>query len=1156
MCYGEAVNVEHYCQLIREGFRKIRAANDSRLRTAPNAVLASSAGQHVNSGKPNAQVSEETRAPGVRRTPFTVNEAVKTTANHMSHPPKQFMSINVSNPTHPANSAVPANSTNSVVYHNNVLGTLRKPITQKINHILSSKENYLGNPAEPRSQPSALGNARLSQFAKPTLNQTTYTPAASPIITPIHSIPSSAGRNVVASTVTPLPNGLSNHIPRNFLPNQSTNLDFNAGVNRFTNQMNGRASDQLFSSMDNPPQATSPNPPLLASQPGLTSASRTDALPPNDLTTTMQTPGLPTQKNQPYSSGVSQVLAMGTNPESLLSGVPAGNANGQRVPKGSSNQVKPIAQTPIQPIRQLLDASDKATDKKHASKTNRVAVSGAENSFSQARTVTRGHPGGKLSYAIKSVSKSSAGSKRARPREKAIQGSVSKKRNRFTTCNDQLGSSSVAAKRVSNSVLAGSAAPTCQQDPFRGIAHSQRKPHNPSLQLPNLEAPLSPSDPSLNERMVVSDNFHVSLAQIYTAATSCGYKLTAEEIKSLPKEQVLRFLIDARQVVLKNACNLPLGENGQINISKQQLHTLDTECRTAETATEQGGSGKATFSSIPNSSPQIEHRDSLPVNMEMKKTDMMPRNRNFHSTAYETNACSQNKIQIASRNATQERPKRQDSRGTGGPHLTTRKTSSGIGPTNSLQGSGQIRAVQGKKLGFQAPVASSKGMRANAAQGAETTPDRSQKLPVATTAGVDNLVTSLGAQLSRPASTDNQTLRKYTATLCSRVTQFQQKYAIYKNLINQTLQLLLSKGYEGRKQVLYLQYSMKLLTQSAALEPRLTLDDLNTTENFLRVFLVRYLGNPMKAEAKKNEQAGALTAGKPFTTNSEAKDKSKVQIGSINQGQIAVNVDSTGKDAENLENARSKTDRQAIREAATHESDSAFKPEDAKAHEKETSASPLAQIISTPNTVSSGGIQTLTPTTAMIGHVNQYSAIAQKVSRVNHYVIAALHEAEKCEKYLEQESMLRLKHERISEICYLFQQDKKKKARKSKGTEIAEGASESSLLEIIKEECDIAYKKHKKLMINIVQKWNKPVVECLLAYHCIRLPKIVIHVGGSYRKDLYTSVSFERPPFGWVSVLAEIKKRFTALMGKREGVSGVLQAWATAAEEVLGDEDI
>ena len=768
-------------------------------------------------------------------------------------------------------------------------------------------------------------------------------------------------------------------------------------------------------------------------------------------------------------------------------------------------------------------------------------------------------PAGPLSRAGQPVSTTSAGLNSSAPRENAIQKQRSRKRK--PAINKRQEDSSVVKtlryqqpvpRCVFNSVRAGSAAPAYQKDSMQGIAPTQRKPHVPSSQSRNPDGQLSTS-PSMNQRIIISDDIDVSVGEAYNAAASCGYKFTAEQIKGLPKEQILRFLVCARQKVLKTACNLPREENGQINDSQQQLGTLDLDHVTTEPARGQAATGTATVHCFPSSSPQIVQRDSIPPNMEMNATNMVPINRNLHPTS-QANGGSQNKTKIAPCSSVQERRKHQDSREVGVPHVTMRETNSAISPSNQVQGNEKTRAYQSKTFG-QAPVASSKEMRANTEFGTTITPCTSHTLPVATTSGVENVVTIAGTPFSRHSSTDTETLPNCTATISSRVTRLQTKYAVYKDLINQTLQFLVRMGHEGQMKVLYLRYSMHLLTEPAALGPQLTLDVLNTIENFLRLFL-GYQGIRMKSETKKSYQTDALRQGGSLSIKSKSKEQSSnAQITAISEAQIAVNADSAGKDEGIMQNTRSETDPQAICIAETHESDSVFKPEDAKELQKEASALPSAQAAPA-KPAPGGGIQALTPTPATINDVHSYSAIGQKFNRVYHSVHAALHETEKCEKYLEKESMLSLKRERISEIFDMFRDDNKKQPRESKRTANAELLTETSLLEIINAECDSACKKHKKLLINIVQKWNKPVVECLLAYQCIRLPKIVINVGGSYRKDLSASVGFERPPFGWVSVLTEIKKRFTTLMATRGGVNAILQAWAAAAGDVLGDEDI
>ena len=791
----------------------------------------------------------------------------------------------------------------------------------------------------------------------------------------------------------------------------------------------------------------------------------------------------------------------------------------------------------------------------------RHVVATTQTSQSQPRNAAR-IPAGPLSHVGQPVPTTSAGLKRSAPKDNAIQTQHSKKRKTFGH-NHQQNSSAGAPCRyqpipgyVFNSARAGSAAPAYEKDSLRGLVPTQRKPHVLSSQSPNPEEQLSTSDPSMNQRIFISDDIDVSVGEVYTAAASCGYKLTAEQIKCLSKDQILRFLVRARQKVLKAACNLPRKGNGQINVSKQQLDTHGLEKGTPPLPREQAATGTATLNYIPSSCPQIVQHESIPPNREMKGTNTMPRNRNLDSTAYQANKGSQNTIKITSRNAIQECPKPRESSGVEGSHVATRKRSSAVGPNNSVvQGELKMNAVQGRKASSSAPVVSTKRMRANTANRAESISGASQKLPV-TKATPKKAATSLGSQLSQQRLSGTQILRNCAPAISLRVTQFQTKYAVYEDLINKTLQYLQRNGSGGQNEALYLRDTMQLLTQPAALGPKLTLDVLNTTENFLRSFLVGCQGIGMKSGKKKSEQTGALRPGGSLITDCERFKSSNAQIGAINQVQIAVKADKDGKDAKIQKSIRSETGPQDLRMTKKPEPSPVFKPKDAKARQKETLATQPTQTSAPAKPVSGGEIQTLTATTAVIHDVNLYPLIAQKLSRVNHYVLAALRATENCQRYLEEESMLNMRDESFPETCQLNQDENQKKAPELKGTANAEEASESSLLEILQAECDTAQEEHKKLLINIVQKWNKPVVECLLAYQCIRLPKIVIHVGGSYQKTLSTSVGFERPPFGWVSVLTDIKKRFTEKMLKGEGVGAVLQAWAKAAEEVLGEEAI
>lgn len=113
----------------------------------------------------------------------------------------------------------------------------------------------------------------------------------------------------------------------------------------------------------------------------------------------------------------------------------------------------------------------------------------------------------------------------------------------------------------------------------------------------------------------------------------------------------------------------------------------------------------------------------------------------------------------------------------------------------------------------------------------------------------------------------------------------------------------------------------------------------------------------------------------------------------------------------------------------------------------------------------------------------------------------------------------------------------------------------SSILEIVKEDCQAVRESFPTLRVEIEENFGLPVVRCSFENEYMQLPKLVIFVERGYPRRGGTRYGFERPALGWVKVLGDIKHCFQAALemapSRIVSVGVCLHAWADAANNIL-----
>lgn len=115
-----------------------------------------------------------------------------------------------------------------------------------------------------------------------------------------------------------------------------------------------------------------------------------------------------------------------------------------------------------------------------------------------------------------------------------------------------------------------------------------------------------------------------------------------------------------------------------------------------------------------------------------------------------------------------------------------------------------------------------------------------------------------------------------------------------------------------------------------------------------------------------------------------------------------------------------------------------------------------------------------------------------------------------------------------------------------------------SARESVEADCKAAQERNPVLSLEIYEEFGQPVVECMLLIEEIKLPKLVLRVQLGYPRKGGVTYGFERPPLGWVGVLATIRARFKRCLAYAPaasvGVAALLDVWAREAESVVEAE--
>lgn len=111
---------------------------------------------------------------------------------------------------------------------------------------------------------------------------------------------------------------------------------------------------------------------------------------------------------------------------------------------------------------------------------------------------------------------------------------------------------------------------------------------------------------------------------------------------------------------------------------------------------------------------------------------------------------------------------------------------------------------------------------------------------------------------------------------------------------------------------------------------------------------------------------------------------------------------------------------------------------------------------------------------------------------------------------------------------------------------------------MIEEDCRAAKARSTLLDLEISEEFGCAVIACQLLIEEVRLPKLILHVKKGYPKFGTVTYAFERPPMGWVGVVAEVHNQFKLEMTQiinndsSIGVASLLDIWARVAKEIFG----
>ena len=111
----------------------------------------------------------------------------------------------------------------------------------------------------------------------------------------------------------------------------------------------------------------------------------------------------------------------------------------------------------------------------------------------------------------------------------------------------------------------------------------------------------------------------------------------------------------------------------------------------------------------------------------------------------------------------------------------------------------------------------------------------------------------------------------------------------------------------------------------------------------------------------------------------------------------------------------------------------------------------------------------------------------------------------------------------------------------------------------VEADCDAAKSRNSLLDLEILEEFGSALIECQLLIEEIKLPKLILRVKKGYPESGTVTYAFERPPLGWVGIVAEIHNRFKKELeenmgGSSASVTAILDGWARVAKEVVDTE--
>lgn len=111
------------------------------------------------------------------------------------------------------------------------------------------------------------------------------------------------------------------------------------------------------------------------------------------------------------------------------------------------------------------------------------------------------------------------------------------------------------------------------------------------------------------------------------------------------------------------------------------------------------------------------------------------------------------------------------------------------------------------------------------------------------------------------------------------------------------------------------------------------------------------------------------------------------------------------------------------------------------------------------------------------------------------------------------------------------------------------------LRNMVEEICCSVQERNEKIVLEILERSGSAVVICKLRISEIQLPKLMVMVAQGYPYKGSMTYRFERPPFGWIGVLADIRLQFQHKIETEQhqsfGLAMLLETWAHTAGALM-----